>query len=113
MREIVTLEFARHRRRIAADRQDGWTCICGGWKGFKQAEFNKHLIDSLADAVAEHLPEQVDRWSPAHYRPDVSKERLAGFEDAADRLRKILNGCTCRPGMVGHWGCPVDDGGYE
>ena len=110
MRDIVVLEMARHRRRMALDRQDGWVCTCGGWKGFKQADFNRHFADCVADAVAEHLPVLVARWSPAHYQPDASKQLIAGFEDAVDRLRRVLDGCTCRPGMVGRWGCPNHDG---
>lgn len=113
MKDIVSLEMAAHRKRLAVDRNDGWVCTCGGWKGFKQAEFSRHLADALADAVAKQLLERVERWSPANYQPDVPQLRLQGFEDATYRLRKILDGCTCRPGIVGNWYCPVDDGDYE
>ena len=113
MKDIVTLEFAAHRRRLSVDRDKGWTCICGKWTGFKQADFFKHVTDAVTEAVAKQMLERVERWSPANYQPDVSKERLAGFTAATDRLRKVLEGCTCRPGMIGHWDCPLDDGDLE
>lgn len=108
MKDIVTLEFAAHRRRLAIAREDGWVCVCGGWKGFKTAEYNKHLIDSLADAVATQLVERVERWSPDRYDANPDERYLAGFKGATQHLRDVANGCTCRPGMVGRWGCQVE-----
>lgn len=39
----------------------------------------------------------------------------SGRNAAGLLLRDVLDGCTCRhaASMLGHWGCPLHDHGYE
>lgn len=112
----IYAEIVRHRRRLAVDRNDGWVCKCGEWKGRGQDAYHHHVAESVAEglrgAIGEFVLAAMGPWVRDRENHDRDNKlqvaNFAGFKAAVSRLEEVLSGCTCRPGMVGRWGCPLE-----
>lgn len=116
MRIRAAVELGRHKKRFPqphdADRR--YRCRCGQWKG-TPSEWIQHVAGAVLSSVGADLfaamtktaaVMSVDEQTPAQ------TARRYGYEAAAEQAKALLDGCTCRPGLVlRSMGCEV--GGHE
>lgn len=84
-------------------------CSCGGWSSFQKRAFHDHLAAVAVDAskafVMDAIGKRYDRM-PEGSRAQTC--RRAGFGDAFHAVQDLFDGCTCKPGLIGEWGCQVE-----
>jgi hypothetical protein len=84
-------------------------CSCGGWSSNERREFKDHLAEVVVAASKDYLMDAIGAgYDQMPESSDAQVCRRAGFGDAYHLVRDIFDGCSCKPGLIGEWGCQVD-----